>query len=87
MNGDADGIIAALAAKRPEELSDGEWQALGFHNIGAAKAGWTALCQRPTLKPLLAGQSRDVLWNLAQSCDPGQAFFGLQRWLEAGGAD
>ncbi|MGD0093350.1 MAG: bifunctional [glutamate--ammonia ligase]-adenylyl-L-tyrosine phosphorylase/[glutamate--ammonia-ligase] adenylyltransferase, partial [Planctomycetota bacterium] len=73
-----------LAAKPVEQLSDSEWQALGFSNPVAVKAGLNALRQRPALARMLADHSAVVVGSLAKSCDPDKAFFGLQRWLEAG---
>ena len=79
-----DNNLDRLAAKPAGQISDAEWQALGFSNPAAVKSGLSALRQRAALARVLEDHSVAIIRGLAKSCDPDKAFAGLQRWLEAG---
>ena len=70
-----------------DECSDSDLKNLGFRNIDRVKAIALALRQRPVLHHFFQRHARILSVCLAATCDPDQAYFMLQRWLEACEAD
>jgi glutamate-ammonia-ligase adenylyltransferase len=77
--------LSALCAKPLEQLSADDYKALGFSESAGVARGLAELARSHGVEAALAGRTASLLRALAQSCDPDQAFLGLQRWAEAGG--
>src|SRR6266550_1474400 len=86
MNAPTQAGVDELTRKPPSQISDREWQTLGFRNISAVKAGFAFLQLRPDIKNAIDGHQSTLIRGLSRSCDPDQSFSALQRWFEAGGA-
>lgn len=68
------------------ELSENDWRALGFRELDRVRDGFERLRARVDVARVVEVNFGEILRALANTCDPDQAFAGLERWLEAGGA-
>ena len=77
---------AFTAVHSPQDLTGELAAGMGFREVARLKEGLLALSARPDVSAVLTTRLGDVLRELASAPDPDQAFAGLQRFLEAGGA-
>ncbi|MCZ7646435.1 MAG: bifunctional [glutamate--ammonia ligase]-adenylyl-L-tyrosine phosphorylase/[glutamate--ammonia-ligase] adenylyltransferase [Planctomycetota bacterium] len=81
-----DALFRILDLGLPSELPDADWKKLGFREPERLRQGLDRLRTRIDLAKILEVRFADVIRCVARSSDPDQAFAGLERWLEAGGA-
>src|SRR4051812_20951576 len=63
------------------EIADADWLKLGFRDPARVKADFQRLRSLPEFERVQC----DMLYALAASCDPDQAFSLLEQWVDAGG--
>lgn len=81
-----DALFRMLDLGLPEDLPEDDLRALGFREPAHVKEGLGRLRARIDIARTIELRFADILRALAKSPDPDQAFTGLERWLDAGGA-
>ena len=81
-----DALFRMLDLGLPDELPEQVWHALGFRDPARVREGFARLRARVDVARAVDLGFGDILRALARTCAPDQAFSGLERWLEAGGA-
>ncbi|MCW8129931.1 MAG: bifunctional [glutamate--ammonia ligase]-adenylyl-L-tyrosine phosphorylase/[glutamate--ammonia-ligase] adenylyltransferase [Planctomycetota bacterium] len=86
MGKDRDALFRMLELGLPEDLPESDLRALGFREPAHVKEGLGRLRARIDIARTVELRFADILRALSKSPDPDQAFAGLERWLDAGGA-
>ncbi|MBI3829458.1 MAG: bifunctional [glutamate--ammonia ligase]-adenylyl-L-tyrosine phosphorylase/[glutamate--ammonia-ligase] adenylyltransferase [Planctomycetes bacterium] len=81
-----DALFRMLDLGLPEDLPEDDLRALGFGEPARVKEGLARLRARVDIAKTFDLRCADILRAVAHSPDPDQAFAGLERWLDAGGA-
>lgn len=81
-----DALFRMLDLGLPEDLPEDDLRALGFREPAHVKEALARLRSRVDIAKTFDLRCADILRAVARSPDPDQAFAGLERWLDAGGA-